>query len=401
LDIIYLDNAATSWPKPEAVYQAVDRFNRQLGASPGRGIHSRTLEAGKLLLAARQDLARLFNVADCARIVYTANATESINMALKGILRPGDHVVISSMEHNAVARPLHALEHSGIGLTVVPCAPDGSLDPQDMERAIRDNTRLLCLLHASNLTGTIMPVAEVGAIARRRRVLFLVDAAQTAGILPIDVEEQQIDLLAFTGHKGLFGPQGTGGLYIRPGVDVRPLKEGGTGSQSEQVDQPDFMPDRYESGTPNTPGIAGLGAGVRFVMETGLEEIRRHEQRLAEMLIDGLREIRGATVYGPADCSRRLAVVSINIEGLDCGEVSFALDQEGIITRSGLHCAPLAHRTIGTVRPPGGRQGGHQQNGGQSAGWPGACRISPGFFNTTREIERAIRAVHAIARSAG
>lgn len=398
MDAIYLDNAATSWPKPEAVYQAVDCFNRQLGASPGRGSHSRTLEAGRLLLATRQTLARLFNVADCARIVFTANATESVNLALKGILQPGDHAVISSMEHNAVARPLHVLERSGIGLTAVPCAPDGSLDPQDMEQAIRDNTRLLCLLHASNLTGTIMPVAEVGAIARRRQVLFLVDAAQTAGILPIDVEEQQIDLLAFTGHKGLFGPQGTGGLYIRPGVEVRPLKEGGTGSQSEQVAQPDFMPDRYESGTPNTPGIAGLRAGTRFVMETGLEEIRRREQRLAEMLIDGLREVRGITVYGPAESSRRLAVVSVNIEGMDCGELSFALDQEGIITRSGLHCAPLAHRTVGAGR----LVGQPQEPGGDSAGWPGACRFSPGFFNTPGEIERVIRAVHAIAaKSAG
>ena len=204
------------------------------------------------------------------------------------------------------------------------------------------------------------------------------DAAQTAGILPIDVEQQQIDLLAFPGHKGLFGPQGTGGLYIKPGLDVRPLKEGGTGSLSEQIDQPDFLPDKFESGTPNTPGIAGLGAGVQFVLETGLEQICRHEQRLAEMLIAGLKETSGVTVYGPEDRSRRLAVVSFNVEGLDCGEVSFALDQDGIIARSGLHCAPLAHRTIGTS--------------GQ-----GACRFSPGFFNTAEEIERVIRAVHAIA----
>ena len=390
MDIIYLDNAATSWPKPETVYQAVDAFNRRLGASPGRGSHSRTLEAGLLLLSTRQALGRLFNVADCSRIIFTANATESLNLALKGILSPGDHVITSSMEHNAAARPLHALERSGVFLTIVPCAPDGGLDPQDIENAIQVNTRLICLLHASNLTGTIMPIAEVGAIACRHGVLFLVDAAQTAGILPIDVMQQQIDLLAFTGHKGLFGPQGTGGLYIGPGLDVRPLKEGGTGSLSEQLDQPDFLPDKYESGTPNTPGIAGLGAGVQFVMETGLEQIRRHEQQLSQMLIDGLREIGAApagghpggavTVYGHQDSSRRLAVVSFNVEGMDCGEVSFALDQEGIVARSGLHCAPLAHRTIGTGRR-------------------GACRFSPGFFNTPGEIEQAIRAVHSIAAS--
>ncbi len=245
-----------------------------------------------------------------------------------------------------------ALERSGVSLTTVPCAPDGTLDPQEIERAIRDHTRLLCLLHASNLTGTIMPVAEAGAIARRHQVLFLVDAAQTAGILPIDVQEQRIDLLAFTGHKGLFGPQGTGGLYIRPGLELRPLKEGGTGSLSEQVDQPDFLPDKYESGTPNTPGIAGLGAGVQFIAETGMEQIQHHEQRLGEMLVDGLGEIDGIVVYGPEDSNHRLAVVSFNIEGLDCGEIGFALDQDGIIARSGLHCAPLAHRTIGTGRMP-------------------------------------------------
>jgi cysteine desulfurase family protein len=386
LDPIYLDNAATSWPKPETVYQAVDDFNRKLGASPGRGSHSRTLKAGMLLLSTREALGQLFNVADCSRIVFTANATESVNLALKGVLKPGDHVIISSMEHNAVARPLHALASSGVSRTIVPCAPDGSLDPRDIENAIQANTRLICLLHASNLTGTIMPVAEVGAIAHRHGILFLVDAAQTAGILPIDVVQQQIDLLAFTGHKGLFGPQGTGGLYIRPGLDdVRPLKEGGTGSLSERLDQPDFLPDRYESGTPNTPGIAGLGAGVRFVMETGREQIRRHEQELTRMLLDGLCEVGAAhggavTVYGPRDSSRRLAVVSFNIEGMDCGEVSLALDQDGIITRSGMHCAPLAHNTIGTGRR-------------------GACRFSPGFFNTPGEIEQAVRAVHSVAAS--
>ncbi len=378
MGVIYLDNAATSWPKPETVYQSMDRFNRQLGASPGRGNHSRTLEAGSLLLETREALARLFNVSDCARIIFTANATESLNLALKGILKPGDHAVISSMEHNAVARPLHTMERSGVSFSIAACAPDGSLDPHDVESAIRENTRLVCLLHASNLTGTIMPIAEVGAIAHRRHVLFLVDAAQTAGIIPIDVQRQQIDLLAFPGHKGLFGPQGTGGLYIGPGLEIRTLKEGGTGSQSEQIEQPEFLPDKFESGTHNTPGIIGLGAGVKFVMETGQEQILRHEGQLAEMLISGLQEIPGVTVYGPADGSRRLAVIPFNVEGLDCGEVSFALDQGGIIARSGLHCAPLAHRTIGIIEQ-------------------GACRFSPGFFNTAEEIERVIRAVYAIA----
>ncbi|MGB9792804.1 MAG: aminotransferase class V-fold PLP-dependent enzyme [Thermacetogeniaceae bacterium] len=379
LDVIYLDNAATSWPKPECVYQAVDRFNREIGANPGRGSHRKAVEAGMVLLETRELLAKLFNVRDSSRIVFLPNATYALNLALKGVLNPGDHAVISSMEHNAVARPLHTLEQRGVEVSIVQCAPDGSLDPRDVEMAIRDNTRLICLVHASNLTGTIMPVEEVGRIARERGVLFLVDAAQTAGVLPIDVEAMHIDLLAFTGHKGLFGPQGTGGLYIRQGLELHPLIEGGTGSLSEELSQPDFLPDRFESGTPNTPGLAGLGAGVRYLLEIGVEKVRQHEQELTELLLCGLREIEGVTVYGPCDSRRQVAVVSFNIEGIGCGEVSLLLDKGyGIITRSGLHCAPLAHRTIGTIKT-------------------GACRLSPGFFNTAEDIEKTVRAIAEIA----
>ena len=378
---IYLDNAATSWPKPECVYQAVDTFNRKIGASPGRGSHSRTITAGQVLLDARESLAQLFNIKDSSRVIFTANVTAAINIALKGLLEPGDHVVISSMEHNAVARPLHSLKEKGVELTVVQCAPDGSLDPLLVEQAITGRTRLVCLLHASNLTGTIMPIVEVGRIAHRKGALFMVDAAQTAGVLPVDVEEHKIDILAFTGHKGLLGPQGTGGLYIRPSLEIQTFIEGGTGSLSEQVYQPDFMPDKFESGTPNTPGIAGLGAGVKFIQETGIETIRRHEQALTDLLIRGLKEIPGVILYGPGDSERQVAVVSFNIEGRDCGEVSFLLDQRhGIQCRSGLHCAPLAHQTLGTVKS-------------------GACRISPGFFNTADDINKAIRAVCEIAKS--
>ncbi|MDK2880457.1 MAG: hypothetical protein PWQ99_232 [Clostridia bacterium] len=381
MDDIYLDNAATSWPKPESVYRAVDHFNRKLGASPGRGSHRRSVISGQILLETRESLARLFNIKDSSRIAFTVNVTEAINIALKGLLEPGDHVVISSMEHNAVVRPLHALKDKGVELTVVRCSPDGTLDPSLLEQALTLRTRLVCLLHASNITGTIMPVAEVGRIVRRKGILFMVDAAQSAGVLPVDVEEQNIDLLAFTGHKGLLGPQGTGGLYIRPGLDVRPLVEGGTGSQSERVDQPDFMPDRFESGTPNTPGIAGLNAGVQFIQETGLEKIRQHEQELTDALIQGLREIKGVILYGPCDSRRQTAVVSFNIEDRDCGEVSFLLDQKyGIQSRSGLHCAPLAHRTMGTLKR-------------------GACRLSPGFFNTMEDIHKVIKAVYEIATS--
>jgi cysteine desulfurase family protein len=382
VDEIYLDNAATSWPKPEAVYQAIDHYNRRVGASPGRGSHSRTIAAGQLVLNTREKLAELFNIKDSSRIIFTENVTMAINIGLKGLLEPGDHVVISSMEHNAVARPIHALKDSGvIDLTIIQCAADGSLDPCLVEQAITEKTRLVCLLHASNLTGTIMPIDDVGEIAYDNGVLFMVDAAQTAGVLPLDVEEQRIDMLAFTGHKGLLGPQGTGGLYIRPDLKIRPFIEGGTGSLSEQIYQPDFMPDKLESGTPNTPGIAGLGAGVEFIQQTGIESICRHEQELTDMLIEGLRDIDGVILYGPQDSKRQTAVVSFNIEEMDCGGVSMLLDQKyGILCRSGLHCAPLAHRTLGTLKS-------------------GACRISAGIYNTKEEIDKLVRAVYEIARS--
>lgn len=381
MDVIYMDNAATSWPKPEAVYQAVDQFNRKLGANPGRGSNHKTLEAGRVLLETREALAELFNVKDSSRIVFTANVTESLNLGLKGLLNPGDHVVISGMEHNAVARPLNTLENYGVQVSVVPCDAEGSLDPHDLELVLRDNTRMVCMLHASNVTGTIMPVAEISRIAHQHGAVFMVDAAQTAGVLPIDVEAQAIDMLAFTGHKGLMGPQGTGGLYIRPDLDIRPLKEGGTGSLSEHVYQPGFMPDKFESGTPNTPGIAGLGAGVRFIMETGIERIRHHEQELTDRLISGLKEIKGVSLYGPGDSRRQTAVVSFNITGMDCGEVSLLLDQKyGIVTRSGLHCAPMAHQTVGTLKK-------------------GTCRLSPGFFNTREDIDAVIQAVYELAKN--
>ena len=278
--MIYMDNAATTYPKPESVYDAVDHFNRCLGGNPGRGSHQATLKAGSILLDAREALSRLFNIKDCEQIAFTANITESLNIALKGYLHPGDHVISSSMEHNAVARPLYSLSQQGVEWTAVACAGDGSLDPQEIRKAIKPNTRAVCLLHASNLTGTIMPIAEVGKICQENGLLFIVDSAQSAGVLPINVEEQNIDVLAFTGHKGLLGLQGTGGLYVAPGIEISPLKEGGTGSFSEYLQHPEFMPDHLESGTPNTPGIVGLLAGVNFILQTGPENIRNHEQEI-------------------------------------------------------------------------------------------------------------------------
>lgn len=375
-----MDNAATSYPKPEAVYEAVDRFNRFMGGNPGRGSSRSTLEAGSIVLQTREALAKFFNIEDSSRIAFTHNVTDALNIGLKGLLQPGDHVITTSMEHNAVARPLYFLSRQGVEWTAVPCDGEGHLDPEDIRKAIRSNTRMICMLHASNLIGTIMPIEEVGRIARRENVLFMVDSAQTAGILPIDVERAHIDLLAFTGHKSLFGPQGTGGLYVRPGLTVNPLRQGGTGSFSEHLEHPELMPDSLESGTPNTPGLAGLLAGIQFIEATGLDTIHQKEQALLEQLIEGLSSISGVTLYGPADLKQRTAVVAMNVEGMDCGELSVSLDYEyGIITRAGLHCAPLAHQTIGTYES-------------------GSCRLSPGFFTTEEDIDKVVRSVYQLAK---
>ncbi len=377
---IYMDNAATTYPKPEVVYQAVDFFNRNLGGNPGRGSNRATLQAGSILMDCRDALADLFNIVDSANIAFTFNITEAINVALKGLLKPGDHVISSSMEHNAVARPLYAMQQTyGIEWTMVPCAGDGSMDPDELRKAIRPNSRMICIMHASNLTGTIMPIEELGQIAREHELWLVLDAAQTAGVIPIDVEKQGIDVLAFTGHKGLLGPQGTGGIYLRPGLAIKPLKQGGTGSLSETLEHPSFMPDLLESGTHNTPGLAGLLAGVKYIKQEGIERINQDEQQLCKTLWDGLKAIPQVELYGPADIKRKTAVLSFNIKGMDCGEVSTWLEYyHGIISRSGLHCAPLAHQTIGTYET-------------------GACRLSPGYFNRAEEIDCVIRAVAELA----
>ncbi|NLB89555.1 MAG: aminotransferase class V-fold PLP-dependent enzyme [Syntrophomonadaceae bacterium] len=380
MDFTYMDNAATSYPKPESVYQAVDYFNRYMGGNPGRGSSQHTIKAGNVLLEAREALAKLFNIEDSLQIAFTYNVTDAINIGLKGILKPGDHVITTSMEHNSVARPLFYLEKQGIEWTKVACLPDGSLDSMDIAKAIKPNTRLICMLHASNVTGTIMPIKEVGKIAEENNILFMVDTAQSAGVLPIDVMEQKIDILAFTGHKGLFGPQGTGGIYVKPGLEINPMRQGGTGSLSEYLEHPDVMPDLLESGTLNTPGIAGLLAGVNFIMETGLDAIYKHEQELTEMLLSGLREIKGVKIYGPQDSKKQTAVIALNINDMDCGDACTILDYEyGIVTRSGLHCAPLAHHTLGTLEE-------------------GALRLSPGYFTTHEQIEYVIKALHSIAK---
>jgi cysteine desulfurase/selenocysteine lyase len=378
---IYLDNAASSWPKPDQTWQAMEHFMRNIGANPGRSGHRLSIEAGRILMDAREALAELFGAGDPLRICFAKNATEALNLAICGILRPGDHCITTSMEHNSVMRPLHALEKRGVEVTIAPCSSGGELDPQEIEKAIKKNTKLIVITHASNVTGTLMPVNEVGKIAGQHGVFFCIDAAQTAGAYPIGVAEMQCDLLAFTGHKALFGPQGTGGLYVRKGLEkeLEPLMRGGTGSRSEFQEQPDFLPDKYESGTPNTVGVAGLGAGARFCLTQGVAQIRAKEQGLTRMLIEELQPISEVSLLGYKDAERQVAIVSFNISGLTASEVTMQLDEEfGIMSRPGLHCAPAAHQTIGTFPQ-------------------GTVRLSAGYFTTEEELASALAAIEKIA----
>ncbi len=382
--MIYFDNSATSWPKPVIVKEAMVAYFDEVGGNPGRSGHLRSIEAARTLYEARETLAALFNVNDPLRIVFTLNATDALNLALKGLLSPGDHVITSSMEHNSVMRPLRDLEKRGSELSIVQCTKEGTLSPEDVEKRIQAKTKLVILTHASNVTGTLLPIRKVGQITRKNNLLFLVDAAQTAGVYPIDVEKDRIDLLAFTGHKSLYGPQGTGGLVIGERVrekEMTPLRQGGTGSRSEFEEQPDFLPDRFESGTPNGIGIAGLLAGLQFIREKGVEAIRQHEMGLFENLRDGLRNIHRVKLYGPKKGTDRIATLSFNIEGLSPSDVALRLEREfGILCRPGLHCAPSAHRTIHTFPE-------------------GTVRFSLGAFNTRDEIDRVLRAVTMIASS--
>lgn len=375
---IYLDNAATSWPKPESVYQKVDQFMREVGSTPGRGGHRQEVEAAKIADQTRSTLAGLFHAPDPSRIAFTLNATQAINAALKGLLRPGDHVITSSLEHNAIWRPLKKLEQLGISLTSIPCSPDGTLQPSDVEKAIQPNTRLIAMLHASNVLGTILPIAEIGRLAHQHGILFLMDGAQTAGSQTINMDAMGIDLLAFAGHKGLFGPHGTGGLVVRENIQLETWVEGGSGSESALETMPESLPQRLEAGTQNAAGIAGLLAGVSFILEEGVERIRKHELNLTALLIDSLQKIPGLKILGPTDLAQRTAVVSLTIEGYVPDQLAAVLDQVyGIATRSGLHCAPQAHITAGTLEK-------------------GALRFSPGYFTTESDITIAVDSLKKI-----
>jgi cysteine desulfurase family protein len=377
--VIYLDNAATSCPKPPEVVAAVERTLREVCANPGRGAYEDALEAGRVLLRARRAVSRLCGIRDESRVVFALNCTQAINMALKGLLQVGDHVITSSIEHNSVTRPLAAMRDLGVSVTRVPCAHDGTTDPADILAAIRPDTRLVALTHASNVLGTLMPIAEIGPALRERGILFLVDAAQTAGVFPIDVETQCIDLLALPGHKGLLGPQGVGALYVAEGIELRTMMEGGAGGDSASEEQPAELPDRYEAGTPNTPGIAGLAAGVGVVLEQGVDVIGGRETALADRLRRGLLELDGLKVYGPMPGVEAAPVVSLAFNGLASAEAAFIFDRAfGIAVRAGLHCAPDAHRVAGTLEE-------------------GMVRLSIGHATNEQDIDTALAACADIA----
>ena len=379
--MIYLDNAASSWPKAPGVAEAVAECITHLAANPGRGSHRMAVEASRVLFDTRKLIAKLLRVRNPNDIAFTLNTTAALNLAIKGYVKPGDHVICTSVEHNSVRRPLEFLRKTqGVQITYVETDAQGKLDLNRVRNAIRSNTKLLVCNHSSNLLGTILPIAELRTITRAAGVKMLVDAAQTAGVLEIDAGQLELDMVAFPGHKGLLGPQGTGGLYLSPDLELEPLLHGGTGSQSEKIEQPNVRPDRYESGTPNTPGISGLKKGVEFVLNETVESIHTKEWKLTQRLMEGLSRLQGIHLLGPSIGEDRTGIVAFTLEKADSSEVAFILDQSyQIAVRAGYHCTPLAHETAGTTQC-------------------GAVRASVGCFTTEQEIDAMIDAVAEINR---
>lgn len=379
--VIYLDHAATSWPKPQPVIEAVQHALLYESANPGRGSHRMAVQASRVIFQTRKGLAKLFQVKNPNDIAFAANTTAALNLAIKGFVDSGDHVIATAVEHNAVRRPLEYLKRVlNVQVTYVEADAEGKVSLDHIREAIRPNTRLAIVNHSSNLLGTIQPVEEIAALMRQHGVKLLVDAAQSAGLLPIDVEAMGIDMLAFPGHKGLLGPQGTGGLYIHPSIRLEPHMHGGTGSQSEAPEQPDVRPDRYEAGTLNTPGIAGLGAGVTYVLEETVAAIYEKEWTLTQRMMEGLSAVNGIRLLGPGLGKPRTGIVSFVLKGVDPSEMSFILDQHyGIAVRAGFHCTPLAHESAGTTGT-------------------GAIRASVGCFTTEADVDALVTAVQEISK---
>lgn len=379
--IVYLDHAATSWPKPPEVFEAMRKAMEEAAANPGRGSHRMAVKASRVLYGTRRTLADLFGVKNPNDIALTSNTTEALNLAIKGYLREGDHVIATMIEHNSVRRPLEYLKRTrGVQVDYIPVDEEGRLDVQLIEGAFRSNTRLVVCSHSSNLLGSIIPLVEIGELVKRKGAVLLVDAAQSAGMLDIHVEAMHVGMLAFPGHKGLLGPQGTGGLYISPDIDLEPLLHGGTGSQSEAIEQPTVRPDRYEAGTPNTIGYAGLQAGVKKVLEWTPQHIYQHEWELTQYMIEGLQEVGGLRILGPALGQARTGIVAFVSERYNASELAFRLDREyGIAVRAGYHCTPLAHMASGTEQT-------------------GAVRASVGISTTRDEVELMRKAIAEIHR---
>lgn len=376
---IYLDNAATSYPKPPQVIDAVCNYMKNNGATAGRGAYQRALEADRLVYRTRKLICEIFHHSDPSKVIFTSNVTEALNLAIQGIVKEGDHVITSSLEHNAVWRCLKTLERDKrISISNIPCAVDGVTAADQLRQLISPKTVLIIFTHASNVLGTIQPVGEIGAIAREYGILFLVDCAQTAGGIPIDVHRDNIDLLAFTGHKGLLGPMGTGGLVINCNLNMAPLKSGGTGGDSAYEYQPEYLPNRFEAGTPNVSGIVGLGEGINYILNTGIENIRAKEEEVLSYALERLSQNKDVVLYGPRDAKKIAGVISFNYRDVPPEEIAYVLDQVyEIMVRAGLHCAPTAHRIIGTVKT-------------------GTVRIGIGYFNEKTDIDNLISALEDI-----
>ncbi|KEI73829.1 cysteine desulfurase [Clostridium botulinum A2 117] len=378
---VYLDNAATTYPKPEKVYSSILNYMKNVGASPGRGGYENALTGDRMVYKCRQSLINLFNFNKIENVVFTSNITASLNILIKSIVKDGWHVITSSMDHNSVIRPLVSLEKSNkIELDILNCSEEGLINIEDFKNTIKDSTRLVVLSHASNIVGTIQPLETIGKICKEKGIYFIIDSAQTAGVLPLNFQNLNCNALAFTGHKSLLGPQGIGGFIIDDELNniATNFIEGGTGSLSESTLQPDFLPDKFESGTMNTPGIAGLLAGIEYINEEGLNAIKEREEYLSREFINGLLNIDSVKVYGPLDASLRTATISINSSKIDNSELGFLLDSEfGIMVRTGLHCAPLAHKTIGSFPQ-------------------GTLRFSFGAFNDIKDINYALYALNSI-----
>ncbi|GAA0076595.1 aminotransferase class V-fold PLP-dependent enzyme [Clostridium sp. CTA-5] len=372
--MIYLDNAATSFPKPSEVYKEVLNCMKNYAANPGRGSYEMSVKAALKIMETREEVCKLFNIANPFNLIFTCNATEALNIGIKGVLNVGDHVISTVIEHNSVLRPLNSLSERGVEVTLVNVDKAGYVNIKDIEKEIKKNTKMIIINHVSNVLGSRQDIKNIGKISKEKGIIFMVDASQSAGVIPIDVERDNIDLLAFSGHKGLLGPQGTGAVFIREGIKLKNFKEGGTGSNSHFMVQPNFMPDQFESGTLNTPGIAGLCEGVKFIRKIGVESIQKSEEELILYLLEELKKLSYIKIYGSHSVKQRSSVLSFNVEGIDASIVGEQLNKEGIAVRTGYHCAPLIHDVLGTE-------------------YAGTVRVSPGYFNTFDEIEKLLATI--------